>query len=365
MPGPIAPRRPVSRELHGHVSVDDFGWLRHRGDPAVLEYLEAENRFTESTTAHLSDLREEIFLEIKSRVQETDVSAPARRGKWWYGHRTEEGKQYPIFVRWPGSPDAPEEVYLDQNLLAAGQDFCAIGLIEPAKDQDLIAYSVDHSGNEAFELRFRSLVTGEDFPDRIESTYYGGVWSTNAEWFFYTTIDEAHRPYRLWRHRLGTAPTDDILVWQEDDERFFLEVGASRDERFLIVHLESSTTSETRYLATGSPEDDLAILLPRVAGVRYQAEPSNGEWLVVTDAEAPNGKLISLNPGEPDKVTELIGHDPRVKLARVLPFGRHLVVLGRRQGNPAITVIPDDGAPFDVAFSEPSYRLRPGDNLEY
>lgn len=365
MQPPVAQQRPVIRELHGTAVTDDYAWLRNRDDPDVVSYLTAENTFTDTATAHLAGLRDEIFNEIRSRVQETDLSAPTKRGNFWYGRRTQEGKQYPIYLRWAGDPIGEGQVILDQNRLAEGHDFCALGLLLVSPRQDLLAYSSDLGGGETFQLRFRRLEAGDELADSIEGTYYGGAWSADGTWFFYTTIDHAHRPYRAWRHRLGTNQSEDQLVYEETDERFYLEVEQTRDDRYVLIFLESSTTAEMRYVPADAPEEQPAVLIRRQSGVRYRAEHKDGKWLVVTDAEAPNGRLIVFPAGSSEHPVELISHDPSAKVSRVIPFARHVVVTGRREGNPGFTVIPDHGTQEAVPFDESAYRLGPGENLEY
>jgi oligopeptidase B len=205
MSPPLASRRPVAKELHGESWVDEYGWLRNRDDPEVIPYLESENAFTEESTSRLEPLRRAIFDEIRARVQETDLSAPARRGDWWYGSRTEEGKQYPQFLRWHLTTDGDPQVILDQNQLAGQRGFCEIGHLSVSLDHGRLAYSLDYSGNETFGLRFRDLETGEDLGDEVAGTYYGGAWSADGSCFFYTTLDHAHRPYRIWQHVLGSV----------------------------------------------------------------------------------------------------------------------------------------------------------------
>jgi oligopeptidase B len=365
MSAPLASRRPVTTELHGESWVDEYRWLRDRDDPEVVPYLEAENAFTEESTSRLETLREAIFNETRARVQETDLSAPARRGEWWYGRRTEEGKQYPQFLRWHLTTDQDPQVILDQNDLADHRSFCDLGLLMVSFDQTRLAYSVDHSGNETFALRFRDLNTGRDLDEEVAGTHYGGAWSADGTRFFYTTLDGAHRPYRIWQHVLGQDQAQDTLIFQEDDERFEVELGLTRDRLFIMIEAISSTTSETRVVPSESPDRTPSVLLPRNPGVRYRAEHHRSQWLVVTDEGAPNGRLISFEPGAVSEASELIPHDPLTKVGRVLPFARHLVVTGRRHGNPAISVIPDEGELFDIDFEEPAYRLGAGENLDY
>jgi oligopeptidase B len=365
MSAPLASRRPVAFELHGDSWIDDYRWLRDRDDPEVIPYLESENAFTEESTSRLEALRAAIFNETRARVQETDLSAPARRGDWWYGRRTEEGKQYPQFLRWHLTTEHDPEVILDQNELADHRSFCDIGQISVSFDQTRLAYSVDHSGNETFALRFRDLVTGQDLADEVGGTYYGGAWSADGSRFFYTTLDHAHRPHRIWQHVLGQDQIQDTIVFQEDDERFEVDLALTRDRLFIMIDVISSTTSETHVVPSDSPDTAPLVLIPRDPGIRYRAEHHQGRWLVVTDDSAPNGRLISFEFGVVSEASEVIPHDPLRKVGRILPFARHLVVTGRRHGNPAFTVIPDEGDRFEIEFEESAYRLGVGENLDY
>jgi oligopeptidase B len=348
--------------LHGVDFNDDYFWLRDRGDPAVLEYLKAENAYTEARSRHLASLRDAIFEEIKAKVTEDDLSAPARDGKWWYGVRTEKGKQYPIYLRWEHTPDSSPHVLLDQNELAGAEGFCAVGHVLLNHSQTILAYSVDFSGGETYEMRFRDLEAGIELPDRLTGTYYGGAFSSDGGHFFYSTLDEAHRPYRAWRHRMGTPQSQDELIYEETDQRFDLEVSLSRDQTMILIDLFSNSTSETQYVPAADPEKGPEVLIERIAGVRYQSEPHRGRWLVITDQDAPNGRLVELGP---DGQTELLGHDPRAKLAWVSPFADHVIVQGRKEANPVLTVLPSTGESFDIGFPDSAYRLRLGENREY
>ena len=274
---PVADREPVSRELHGEAVVDVYAWMRDRERPRVLAHLRAENEHTGATLAHLSELREKVYQEIKSRIQETDLSVPARKGDYWYLTRTEEGQQYPLSCRRSGAIDGPEEVLLDGNLLAGDSEYFAFGLFEVSPDHAIAAYSTDYTGAEEYTLRFRDLASGDDLPDEIPRTYYGGAWSKDARTFFYTRPDDAMRPHQLWRHRMGTDTATDALVFQEDDERFFLEIDSSRSEDLLFLTLQSQTTSEGWFLEAADPQAAFRCIRPREAGVEYWAEHQRGD----------------------------------------------------------------------------------------
>ncbi|HEX2419148.1 MAG TPA: oligopeptidase B, partial [Micromonosporaceae bacterium] len=238
---PAAKLVPTSRIHHGDTVVDEYAWLADRDDPDTVAYLKAENEYTEAVTADLAGLREQIFDEIKRRTQETDLSVPARRRDWWYYVRTEEGKQYPIHCRLAAEPtdrpgqfaDTPpeidgvpdgEQVMLDENQLAGDSDFFALGALEVSPDGRLVAYSTDFAGNERFTLRVKDLESGETLDDEVPDTFYGSAWAADSRTLFYLTVDEQWRPYRVWRHRVGTAASDDVLVYEEPDERFWIGV---------------------------------------------------------------------------------------------------------------------------------------------
>lgn len=365
MTPPVAKRIPVVRSLHGEEAVDEYGWLRNREDPDTMAYLVAENAHTQEAVAHLVGLRETIFDEIKSRIQETDLSAPARRGSWWYATRTEEGKQYPVYVRMEGGPDGPEQVMLDANVLAEGHDFFQIGVFAVSPDHRLVAYSVNTDGSEEFTLRVRDLSSGDDLPDVIEKTYYSAAWSADCSHLFYTTIDAAHRPDTVWRHTIGTPQSDDVVAVHEPDERMFLGIGTSHDDRYILVGAGSQMTSDVRYLDASHPEGAFGEVLPRIHGVEYSADHKDGRWLVVTNHEALNGKMLSVAVDDPTDVVELITHDPLRKVSGVMALAGHVVVAGRRDGLTSITVIPDRADSYDIAFAEPVYSVGVGRNLEY
>ena len=235
---PIAKQVPTERTHHGDTVIDPYAWLADPKDPEVIAYLEAENAYTEASTAGLGDLRSAIFDEIKARTQETDLSVPVRKGNWWRYARTVEGQQYAIHCRRrvaegeitppmpeDGKPLDGEEVLLDGNELAAGAAFFSLGALSVSPDERLLAYSTDFSGDERFTLRVKDLATGSVLDDEVPDTYYGCAWSRDGSTLFYVTVDEAWRPYRVWRHVVGTPAADDVVVFEEADEKFWLGVG--------------------------------------------------------------------------------------------------------------------------------------------
>lgn len=343
MAPPVAKRIPTTRERHGDTVVDEYAWLRDKEDPEVIAYLEAENAHTEAELAHTKDLQEQLFQEIRSRVLETDLSVPTRKGPWWWYGKTEEGKQYGISARKPVTdPDelepaaeAQEQILLDQNVEAGDSDYFAVGAFDSSPNHELLAWSADRNGSELYDLRFRDLRTGEDLPDVIEGTYYGTAWAADSKTFFYTRPDSAMRPHQVWRHVLGTPSSDDVLVKQEDDERFFLGIGTTKDERFLVLDIGSKVTSEVWILETDDPTGEFRVVQPREQEVEYGIEHHGDRFFVVTNADgAENFKLMEAPEATPgrDHWTEVIGHRPDVKLSGLDVFEGHLVLFERERG---------------------------------
>lgn len=273
-PAPVAKRVPTERVHHGDTVVDEYAWLAAKDDPDTIAYLEAENTWTEQRTAHLSGLRTELFEEIRRRTQETDLSVPTRKGGYWYYTRTEEGRQYGVHCRRAvrdgettpisadGAPLEGEEILLDGNLLAEGHDFFALGAFDVSPEGRFLAYSTDFSGDERYTLRIKDLTTGELLPDEIPGTFYGTAWSADASVLFYVTVDEAWRPHRVWRHLIGTAAADDVVVHAEEDERFWVGVELTRSERFILIDIASKITSEVRVIPADNPTGEPAVIAP-------------------------------------------------------------------------------------------------------
>ncbi|MGH3657563.1 MAG: oligopeptidase B, partial [Micromonosporaceae bacterium] len=363
---PVAKRVPTTRTHHGDTDVDEYAWLADREDPDTLAYLKAENEHTEAATAHLATLREQIFDEIRTRTQETDLSVPVRKGAWWYYTRTEEGRQYALQCRLPASPDetAPpgiegvpdgEQVMLDGNLLAGDSDFFALGTADVSPDGRMLAYSTDFEGNERFTLRVKDLSTGETLPDEVPDTFYGSAWAADGQTLLYLTVDEQWRPYRVWRHRVGTDAGNDVIVYEEPDERFWVDVDVTRSEAYLLIDINSKVTSEVRYLPADQPDATPTVVLPRRQGVEYAVEHHGEQFLILQNAGAPNFQLDTAPVTDPAAASPVIGHRDDTRLLDVDAFADHLVVYFRRDGLTGLRVLPATGEPYEISFPEPLY----------
>ena len=366
---PVAPKRPETLVAHGDERVDEWYWLRRRDDPEVLAHVEAENAYTAAELAPTEALQGKLFDEIVARIQETDLSVPARKGRWWYLSRTVEGLQYPIWCRRQGDEDGPEEVVLDQNRLAEGHDYCAVANTAVSPDAGLLAYATDTNGSERYTLRLRNLGTGEDLADEVPDTYYGVAWSTDNATVFYTKVDDAMRPFQLWRHAVGTPAADDVLVYQEDDERFFLGVGLTKSERYVVLGLESKITSEAYVLDAGRPDGELRLVQRREQGVEYNVDHHGDRFLIVTNADgAENFKLVEAPVDDPGRGqwVDVVPHRPDVKLDGVEVFAGHLVLFERAEGVRRIAVRRmADGETHVVEQAEAVSTVYPEANLEF
>jgi oligopeptidase B len=341
---PTAEQRPHTETRHGTEVTDEYAWLRDRDDPAVTAYLEAENAYTDAMTAHTKALEETLYKEIVGRVQETDESAPAKRGDWWYLVRTYEGRQYPVYCRRRGGPDGPEEVVLDQNALAEGHEFLALGVLEVSPDGNLLAYATDTNGSERFVLKIRDLRTGDELADVIEDVYYSSAWANDNATLFYTRTDAAHRPYQVWRHRLGTPPARDVCVYQDDDELFGVGVMKSKSRRFIIAGSGSRDTSECSVLPADSPDEPFRVIRPRQEGVEYSIEHVGDQFVLVTnDGGATNFEVAAAPVDHPDQWHTIIEHRDDVRVGDVETFATHLVLSERAGGVLRLSIHDLDG----------------------
>jgi oligopeptidase B len=373
---PVAKRVEHRREHHGDVYIDPYEWLRDKSDPDVIAHLEAENDYTEQVTAHLEPLRRQIFEEIKSRTKETDLSVPVRRGDWWYYARSFEGKQYGVHCRCPvADPDdwtppqfdehteiPGEQVLLDENVEAEGHSFFALGAATVSLDGNTLAYSVDVVGDERYTLRFKDLRTGQMYDDTITGIAAGATWAADNRTIYYTTVDAAWRPDRIWRHRLGSGD-DAELVYHEPDERFWLGVGRTRSDKYVMIVAGSAVTSEVRYADAADPNAEFTVIWPRRDRVEYSVEHAviGGEdrFLILHNDGAVNFTLVEVPVADPapdsGRVRTLIEHRDDVRLDAVDAFANHLVVSYRGEALPRIQLWPirDDGSygtPEEITF---------------
>jgi len=365
---PAAPVRPQVLEAHGDRRLDPFYWLRDKQNPEVLAYLEAENTYADSVMGEVADLQDRLYHEIVGRVQETDTSAPIYFKGWWTYTRTVEGLDYEIYCRRRGSMDAQEEVILDGNELARGHEYFELGYVEHSPDENVVAYAADINGSELHELRFRDLTTGRDLDDVLHDVYYGAAWSADSKTFFYVKPDAAMRPYQVWRHRLGTSTNDDVLVLQEDDEHFELNVELSKSERFIFITNSSQVTSECLFLRSDQPDQEPLLIEPRRDEIEYSVDHQEDRFLIVTNDGATNFRLLAAPVSSPGRSswTEVVPERPGVRL-NFIDVHKGYVVLGERsQGLERLEVLHStSGGLHVVEQPDAAYTAFPGSSPDY
>ncbi len=363
---------PVARQIehqlsaHGEVREDPYYWLRDRDDPAVLDYLKAENAYTEEAMRPQAALIEEIYQEILSRIQQTDETVPARRGDWFYYSRTEEGKQYPIFCR--KLLEGAEQVVLDVNQLAEGKSYFALGGLAVSEDAKLLAFLTDENGSEEYTLRVKDLSTGQMLADAIPDTSHGVAWANDNRTLFYVRFDETKRPERVLRHTLGTNPASDQTVFTEPDQRFTFELGKTRSRKFLAVtSINASTTSEVFLLDADNPEGPFVSFAPRQTGVEYYIDHQGARFLIRTNADGAERFQLCETPV--DKTAKehwrtLRAEAPGATLDEVQAFDGFYVLETREHGLPTLRVVTEQGE-HALDFPEPAYTVALAENYEY
>lgn len=382
---PVAAQKPWTRTHHGEDVADPYEWLRDGEDPEVLAHLEAENAYAEATTAHLAPLRQRLFDEIRSRTLETDLSVPVASGDWWYYARTVEGSQYAIQCRAPltdrttvpeldpSQPLPGEVVLLDGNALAQGHEFFSLGAFEVSTDHSRMAYAVDVTGDERFDVTVLDIATGEVLDEAVTGAGYGLAFSRDARHLFHVAVDDAWRPHEVWRHEIGTARDADALVHREDDERFWMGIGTSRDERWVVIGLGSKTTSEVHLVDADDPTAAPRCVAPRREGVEYDVEPAADHLLIVHNERQPEGDLAwaPLEATSAEQWQPLLERAEGERFVGVDAFDDFAVLSLRADGLPALRLLPrrarstpfvgsDYGPPTEVAFDDELHSVHLG-----
>ncbi len=365
---PDAKKIPVADTMFNVVRVDNYDWLENKKDPEVIEYLEAENAYTEAVMKHTESLQNKLYEEMKNRIKETDLSVPVKIEDYYYYTRTEEGKQYSIYCRKKGSLDAEEEILLDQNARAKGQDYYHIGVFKVSPNHQLLAFSEDTTGSEAYTLYFKNLESGEFFPEKIENTYYSMEWGNNNQNVFYTVLDDTKRPYKLYRHQLNTQPKKDVLVHEEDDQAYYLGIYKTKSKKYLLMQLGSMVTSEVHFLDANNPGGKFQVIHPRQHQMEYSVEHHSDRFYIVTNEDAKNFKVVTApveNPSK-DNWSDYIPHRKEVKIDGLDTFKDHLVIYQRENGLKTIRIINfSNDEDYRIDFPEPSYTYWPGENPDF
>jgi oligopeptidase B len=356
---PIAQPQPQVLSLHGDDRVDSYYWLRDRENPEVIAYLEAENEYAKAIMSPTESCQKQLYDEMLGRIQETDLSVPVFHGGYYYYTRTEAGKAYPIHCRKQGSLEAVETILIDENELAVGQEFFDLGAFEPSPNHQLLAYSTDTSGAERYDLFICNLNTGQRYAEQM--TDVGGVaWAADNQTLFYTKLDETNRPYQLWRHQVDTSVEQDVLLYEESDEAFYIDISLSRSQSYLFLVCDSKITSEVYYLDANTPIGSFAVIEPRRKGIEYHVEHWGDRFYILTNENAINFQLMetSVNTPNASQWQVFIPHNEQVFLEDIDAYADHLVISERRGGLPTLLIYQlSAGKIQTLSFPEPTYSV--------
>jgi oligopeptidase B len=363
---PVAPRIEHREIHHGETVEDDYFWLREKSDPKVAQYLEAENAYTEASTEELKPFRDALYTEMLARIKQTDLSVPVRRGDWLYYTRTEEGKQYPIQCRRKGSMEAAEEVLLDLNEPAKGKAYAGLGAFVLSDDQNRLAYTIDYIGFRQFSLQIKDLRNGQTLPDTAGRVTSLG-WATDNKTLFLTTEDAVtKRSDRLWRHVLGSVGLE--AMYEEKDELFDITVGKTRDKAYLVLEIESSDTTEIRYLRADRPEESFAVLLPREKKHRYYLDHREGLFYIRTNKPGKDFAVVTAPASDPapNNWKVFIPHQAGVRIQDIDLFKGFAVAVEKAEALNRLRVHDfETGTWSAIAFPEPVYSALPGGTPDY
>jgi oligopeptidase B len=362
---PVAPKRPKVIQMHGEAFTDNYFWMREKSDPAVLQYLNAENAYTDRMLAHTKGTQQKLYDEMLSRIQETDLSVPYRKGDYYYYSRTEKGKQYAIFCRKEKSLDAPEEIMLDLNQLAFGKKFMGIGAFAVSDDGKLLAYSTDETGFRVYNLAIKDLISGKLLADHAENVS-SVFWAADNKTLFYTTKDDAKKPYRLYRHILGEKDSD--LLYEEKDQRFSVYGYRSRSQQYMFVALGSLTSTELRYLPADHPMDSWKTLLERKPEREADIDHHGDTFLIRINDTGRNFRLVSVPVNSPEEKNwkELIPHRKDVMLESADAFADFYALRERSEGLSRIRIVNfSNDESFNIDFPDPVYSAFLGANAEF
>jgi oligopeptidase B len=365
---PVATVKPKIDTLHGDVRTDNYFWIREKANPDVISYLNAENAYTTARMKHTEALQQKLYDEMLGRIKETDVSVPYRDNGYLYWNATEKGKSYATFMRRRAAAGSPDETVLDANALAVGKKFSQVGSLEVSPGGSRAAYLHDTTALRVYTLYVKDLATGKLLGDSISRVVPSIAWANDTV-FFYQTADSARRSDAVWRHVLGTPRSSDVEVFHEKDVLDNVGVGRTKSNKFIVISDDGFTSSESRVIPTANPFAAPIVVAPRRANVEYQLDHIDGSFLMTTNDNAQNFKVMRIAD---DKVgtgqwTEFIPTSDSVFIEFLEPFKNSLVVVQRSGGLRRLRVmdLTTRRAPFYITFPEPAYAVGPTGNAEF
>ena len=367
---PIAKKLPKELSIHNDNRIDDYYWMNDRENPEVIDYLNAENTYFEEMTAHTKDFEQCLFEEMKARIKEDDESVPYKYNGYWYIVKYETGKDYPIYIRKKDTLDNPEELLFDCNAMAEAHDYFKLTGLSVSPDNTMIAFGLDTVGRRNYTLQIKNLLTDELLSDSIEMTTGSATWANDNATLFYTKKDEQTlRSDKVYKHILGTATTDDSVVFHEDDDTFGVAVYKSKSRKYIIIACYSTMTNEYHTLNADTPNADFEVFQPRIRGLEYSISHYDDHFYVVTNKdEATNFKLMKTleTTTSIENWTEVISHREFVLLEDIDIFKDFLVVSERSNGLNLIRIMRWDGSEdYYLPFDNETYTAYTATNVDF
>ena len=372
MPAPIAIKKPQLLEIHGHQRQDPYYWMNDRENQEVIDYLNAENAYLTEVMKPTEELQNQLFEEMKGRIKEQDESVPYfKSGYFWYT-RYEKGSEYPIFCRKLGSLEALEEIILDVNTLAIGKSYFQVAQAATSTNQKILAFAADEVGRRIYTIHFKNLETREILKDQIPDVTGNFVWAADQASIFYSKQDpETLRSFQIYKHLLGSPSSTDQLIYEELDEEFSCVVHKTKSEKFILIHSESTISSEIRFVPADQPSAPLQILQARIPHLEYAADHFGDYFYIRTNDRAQNFKLVKAPLANPSKENwiEVIPHRPETLFEDFDLFSKFLVTQERSNGLTQIHIQPweaeGEAEGHSLAFEDETYTAYVGTNPEF
>ncbi|MEM0542692.1 S9 family peptidase [Flavobacterium sp. j3] len=370
IPQPVAKKIPHQLEMHGHIRTDNYYWLNNRENPEVIEYLTQENEYYQKSTAHTKDFQKELFEEMKSRIKEDDESVPYFYNGYFYITRFEKGKDYPIHSRKKGNLNAPEEILFDCNELAKDHAYFNLSGLSVSEDNVWASFGVDTVSRRQYTIQVKNLVTGEILPFKLENTTGGATWASDNKTLFYSRKDEQTlRADKIYKHKLGTSPDEDVLVYFEKDETFDVSVYKSKSKKYIIINSSSTLTTEYRTVLSATPDAKFSVFQKRTRGLEYTISHFEDYFYIVTNKDkATNFKLMKTPEGLTSKENwvDVLPHRDDVLLEDIDIFKEYLVVSERADGLNKIRIIKWNGeGEYYLPFGSETYMAYTTTNLDF
>lgn len=369
MKPPIAQKQPKELTIHGDTRIDNYYWLRNREDSAVIAYLEAENAYREAVMEHTEELQSKLYDEIVGRIKQTDMSVPYRLNGYYYYTRYEEGQEYPIYCRKKGSLEAEEEILLNVNEMAEGYSYYQVAGLSVSPDNKMLSFGVDTLSRRIYTIHFKNLETGQILEDKLNVTSGSAAWANDNKTVFYTVKDEQTlRPYKVYKHKLGSDSNNDKLIYTEEDETFVCGAYKTKSREYIMIGSFATLSNEYRFLNADNPDGEFSILQPRIRELEYSVSHYNDKFYVLTNLDAQNFRLMETPVNAPGKENwkEVIPHREDVYLNGIEIFSNYLVVSERKDGLVNLRIMPwGDSEEHYMEFPEEAYLAYISTNPEF